>query len=72
MTLLVNETILPNSILRTEAAAEYVGLSISTLAHLRVKGGGPTFVKIGRRCVGYLRTDLDEWLRSRRKTSTSM
>jgi hypothetical protein len=56
--------------MRPPEAAEYVGLSPQRLAHLRVNGGGPVFCKLGRQ-VSYLREDLDTWLRSRRRASTS-
>lgn len=52
------------------SAAEYVGLSVSTLNKLRVFGGGPVFLKLGRR-VAYDVADLDAWLASRRRRSTS-
>lgn len=56
--------------LRTEAAARYVGLAPSTLAKMRVRGDGPPFSKAGARVVVYDIRDLDEWLRSTRRTST--
>ncbi len=58
-------------ILRTAAAATYVGLSKSTLEKLRVYGGGPPFVRLGRRAVGYDVSALDAWLNSRVAASTS-
>ena len=56
--------------LSTEAAASYTGLSASTLSKLRVFGGGPTYLKLGRR-VAYDVKDLDDWLGARRRLSTS-
>jgi len=56
--------------LPVEAAATYTGLSVSTLNKLRVFGGGPVFMKLGRR-VAYDIRDLDEWLSGRRRRSTS-
>lgn len=56
--------------LSTPAAAEYLGLSPATLETMRSRGGGPPFVKLGRRVV-YQREDLDAWLAERRRTSTS-
>jgi len=53
-----------------EDAAAHTGLSISTLNKLRVFGGGPVFLKLGRR-VAYDIADLDAWLASRRRRSTS-
>ncbi|WP_426027246.1 helix-turn-helix transcriptional regulator [Brevundimonas sp. TWP2-3-4b2] len=56
--------------LSVKSAALIVGLSVSTMNKLRVHGGGPTFLKLGRRVV-YDPRDLDNWLTSRRRTSTS-
>ena len=60
----------PKKILRTPEAAEYVGLSASTLEKKRIDGSGPTFVKLGR-AVGYDLATLDAWLERRQRTSTS-
>lgn len=57
-------------VLDTEHAARYVGLSTSTMEKLRVFGRSPEFLKLGRRVV-YLRADLDTWLATRRRKSTS-
>jgi predicted DNA-binding transcriptional regulator AlpA len=57
--------------LRTPAAAEYVGLSASTLEKLRLTGGGPAYFKSGRKIVVYRPQDLDEWLALGRRKSTS-
>ncbi len=54
----------------TPLAADYLGLSPATLETLRIRGGGPTFSKLGRRVV-YQREDLDAWLAERRRQSTS-
>ena len=58
------------AILNTKQAADYVGLSPSTLAKLRLSGDGPVFVKMMSR-VGYQLPFLDEWLAQRQRTSTS-
>ncbi|MEO4042141.1 helix-turn-helix domain-containing protein [Hoeflea sp. CAU 1731] len=58
------------SIRSPRQAADYLGLSVSTLAKMRVYGRGPPFVKLGRR-VGYTDPDLDEWLAANRFQSTS-
>jgi predicted DNA-binding transcriptional regulator AlpA len=57
-------------VLRTDAAAKYVGLSPPTLEKLRLRNNGPIFCKLGR-AIGYLRADLDTWLSDRRRQSTS-
>jgi hypothetical protein len=57
--------------LKTPAAADYCGLAASTLEKLRVSGGGPAYIKLGRRVV-YHRDDLDAWLGTMRRQSTSV
>ena len=54
----------------TPQAARYCVLSPSYLEKARVAGTGPAFLKLGRRVVYDVR-DLDAWLESRRRTSTS-
>ncbi|NVJ64372.1 MAG: helix-turn-helix domain-containing protein [Flavobacteriaceae bacterium] len=62
----------PNSrMLCTKAAAHYLGLAASTLNKMRLKGNGPEFIKLGPRRVVYDLRDLDRWLASRRRKSTS-
>ena len=56
--------------LRTEAAAQYVGLRPSTMAKMRVRGDGPPYSKAGARVVVYDIQDLNDWLRKTRRTST--
>ena len=51
-------------------AAEYLGRPVSTLRYWRTRGGGPRYIKCGRR-VEYLRTDLEGFLAAALKTSTS-
>ena len=51
-------------------AGEYVGLSSSMLEKLRTAGGGPRFMKVGRRVV-YDSADLDQWIESKKQASTA-
>ena len=51
-------------------AASFLGLSKSTLDKLRISGGGPTYLQLGRRVL-YDVADLEAWLSSRRRSSTS-
>ena len=54
-------------------AAEYIfgkGGSERTLQGWRSRGFGPKFLKAGRRVV-YRRSDIDAWLLSRERLSTS-
>jgi hypothetical protein len=52
-----------------EASRRY-DLSESWLAKLRVKGGGPSHIKCGRRVL-YEAKSFEEWLEARRRLSTS-
>lgn len=51
-------------------AAEYLGLSISTLNKWRCYGEGPVFVKMGR-AIRYRISDLDTYIERRIFSSTS-
>lgn len=51
-------------------AASHVGLTVATLAKLRCWGGGPAYLKLGRR-VMYERHLLDAWVSERRVRNTS-
>jgi predicted DNA-binding transcriptional regulator AlpA len=53
--------------LRTPEAAAYCGSSASTFAKFRLFGGGPVWVRLGRRVV-YDPSDLDRWLAAHRCT----
>ena len=59
------------TLLTPAQAAERTGLSRSTLAKLRVRGGGPRFRKLGARVL-YPESEVDEWVGAqplRRSTS---
>jgi excisionase family DNA binding protein len=58
-------------VLTTDQAAAHLALGRSTLEKWRCSGTGPKFIKLGLRRVGYHKADLDEWVASRRRTSTS-
>lgn len=47
--------------IRVREAADYVGLSKSTLDKLRCYGTGPGYFKLGRAVV-YRKSDLDDWV----------
>ena len=51
-------------------AAAYLNSSESTLAKLRVYGGGPAFCRIGR-AIRYRQADLDDFMSRTRVKSTS-
>jgi excisionase family DNA binding protein len=58
------------SMLRTREASAYTGLAKSTLEKLRVSGAGSPYIRVGR-VVLYDPDDLDTWLASHRRRSTS-
>ena len=58
--------------LRTAEAATFAGLSPRTLEALRLKGGGPPYCRPrGRRFVVYDVADLERWMWSGKRRSTS-
>ena len=59
----------------TRSACVYIAgdekpLQVNTLEIWRVQGVGPRYIKVGR-FVRYRQSDLDAWLESRTRTSTS-
>ena len=56
--------------LKTSDAATYTGLAKSTLEKMRVRGDGCRFIRIGRSII-YDPDDLDTWLATHRRKSTS-
>ena len=59
-----------NDLMNAEMAAVFTGLAVATLAKLRCLGGGPPYLKLGRKVV-YRRADLADWLDARRVANTS-
>lgn len=58
-------------LLTSAETGERLGLAVSTLAKMRVRGDGPTFVKLGGKKVAYAERDIAEWIQQSRRTSTS-
>ena len=58
-------------LLEVPEAAEYLGLSKSTLDKWRCYGEGPKFIKMGSRAIRYRLSDLDDYIASRQSSSTS-
>jgi hypothetical protein len=57
-----------------QEAAEFLGVSVDTLARWRVVGTGPAFVKFSRAkqaIVRYRREDLERFVQAHVRTSTS-
>ena len=61
----------PDALLYTVEAALLLGLSPRTLEALRLRGGGPVFIKVTPKAVRYRRRDLAAWLDARQRRSTS-
>jgi excisionase family DNA binding protein len=57
-------------LINTQEAAERTGLSPRTLETLRLRGGGPAFIKLGR-SVRYELSALEAWIDANRSASTS-
>lgn len=51
--------------IRVREAADYVGLSKSTLDKFRCYGTGPRYIKLGRAVI-YSTNDLDDWVSENR------
>lgn len=54
----------------SEAAAARIGWHPGSMARARVRGDGPPYLKVGR-SVRYDPRDIDAWLESRKRNSTS-
>jgi hypothetical protein len=55
-------------------AGEYIDRSVATLARWRCSGFGPRYIKLGlhkQAQILYRKSDLDEWLESHIRCSTS-
>lgn len=57
-------------VMNADQAAKRLGLSVSTLAKMRLSGDGPAYSKLGRRVV-YSPQDLEAWITANRFQSTS-
>lgn len=55
--------------LNTNQAAEYLGMSPTTLNRMRVTGDGPPYSKVGRRVIYDIR-ELDDWVTQRKRRFT--
>jgi predicted DNA-binding transcriptional regulator AlpA len=60
----------PDVLLFGAEAAYLAGLSVRTFESLRLRGGGPPFVKLGR-AVRYRRGDVLAWAAGKLRRSTS-
>ena len=58
------------TLLTEQQAAQFLSVGDKCLQAWRVRGGGPVFLKVGR-LVRYTQSDLETWLLTRRRESTS-
>ena len=61
----------PAALLYPAEAAHLLCVSHRTLEAYRLRGGGPPYIALGRRCVRYRRADLMTWIEARRRRHTS-
>lgn len=61
----------PAPLLREKEAAAFLGLTPRALQSWRQFGYGPRFVRISGACIRYRQEDLDAWVASRLRESTS-
>lgn len=59
-----------DELLNQESVAKIINTTTKFLEARRCRGGGPPFIRVGR-LVRYRRSDLDEWIESKRMESTS-
>ncbi len=62
---------LPYKLLSERQAADVLGLTPRTLQSWRGLGIGPAFVRISSRCIRYRSSDIDVWLATKVRASTS-
>ena len=51
-------------LLKSQEAADYLGVSASCLAQWRMLRKGPPVARISRRTIRYRKHDLDQWIES--------
>jgi len=57
--------------LNERQAAEKLGVTASAMQAWRLRGGGPDFVRISKRCIRYRESVIDAWAMARECKSTS-
>ena len=56
--------------LTVKEACAYIPCALSTLSKLRTAGGGPRFIKLGKKVL-YDTRDLDAWVEAHKQASTA-
>lgn len=62
----------PRDLMDERVLSDMLGVSVRTVQAWRVKGGGPTFIKINNRLVRYRQSEVEEWLTSLTAANTSV
>ena len=52
---------------KSTVASRYIGVSDSLLKKMRMNGEGPRWIVLSDNRIGYLQSDLDDWINSRPK-----
>ncbi len=60
-----------STLIRPDEVAAILGVSLSTLERWRCIGGGPPYLKVGRRKVAYLAGALRQWLQAQERAHTA-
>ena len=68
---MASELNIENQLINEAAAAGYLSVSIRTVQAMRYTGGGPRYVRLGRRCIRYRLSDLNAWADERTYQNTS-
>jgi hypothetical protein len=61
----------PDSLVRQEQAALFLGVTPRCLENWRYRGGGPQWIEISTRCIRYRRSDLIQFVKERMRTNTT-
>lgn len=56
-------------ILRLPAVRKKTGLPTSTIYYFMARGQFPANIKLGYRAVGWLQSDIEAWIKSRKELS---
>jgi excisionase family DNA binding protein len=59
-------------LLDEHAVAAWLSISVRTLRNWRVQGGQIPFIRVGKKAVRYRSSDVEAWLASRVRTSTTV
>ena len=57
---------IPRHILSPDETCHYCGLSLSSLSRLRQEHDFPQAIRLGKRRIGFIKSDIDEWLSQQR------